>query len=217
MNYGELLLDSKWRLRRYAILTRDNFTCMHCKNQSIIEHSNRGEIVELRKKRHWIDEADNLPIRKLYDIGIRYLAEKHNINLFTYGVLSHDRFKYYDLYFEFDSKDSNRLVINLLTESVEGSIDVIHIRGLHVHHKYYQKNKLPWDYPDNALVTLCWLCHKKLHAKEKIKILDEQGEEVGTYTCCFRCGGSGYFPEYNHVEGGICFRCRGAKYEELII
>jgi hypothetical protein len=27
---------------------------------------------------------------------------------------------------------------------------------------------------------------------------------------CSRCGGSGYLPQYSHVEGGVCFRCGGA-------
>jgi DnaJ-class molecular chaperone len=26
---------------------------------------------------------------------------------------------------------------------------------------------------------------------------------------CPRCNGSGYLPQYGHVENGICFRCRG--------
>jgi hypothetical protein len=26
---------------------------------------------------------------------------------------------------------------------------------------------------------------------------------------CNRCGGSGRLPQYNHVENGICFKCRG--------
>lgn len=28
-------------------------------------------------------------------------------------------------------------------------------------------------------------------------------------TPCPRCGGSGYIPRFKHVEGGICFRCKG--------
>ena len=27
---------------------------------------------------------------------------------------------------------------------------------------------------------------------------------------CSRCGGTGYLPEYNHVEGGVCFACGGS-------
>ncbi len=31
---------------------------------------------------------------------------------------------------------------------------------LHVHHRYYVKGRKPWEYPDEALVTLCASCHK---------------------------------------------------------
>lgn len=32
-------------------------------------------------------------------------------------------------------------------------------KTLHVHHRYYLENKEPWEYPDEALVTLCEECH----------------------------------------------------------
>lgn len=48
------------------------------------------------------------------------------------------------------------------------------IHDLQVHHKYYNKypnEKMadPWDYPDNALITLCDNCHIKYHNKYKVK------------------------------------------------
>jgi len=30
---------------------------------------------------------------------------------------------------------------------------------LAIHHRWYDKGREPWDYPDNALVTLCESCH----------------------------------------------------------
>jgi hypothetical protein len=30
---------------------------------------------------------------------------------------------------------------------------------LEVHHAYYDLTKMPWDYPDNSLLTLCHDCH----------------------------------------------------------
>lgn len=30
---------------------------------------------------------------------------------------------------------------------------------LHVHHRYYKKNKELWDYPNSALMCLCESCH----------------------------------------------------------
>jgi len=34
----------------------------------------------------------------------------------------------------------------------------------HVHHKYYVDGNDIWDYPDDALATLCPSCHKQEHA-----------------------------------------------------
>lgn len=31
---------------------------------------------------------------------------------------------------------------------------------LNVHHCYYEKGLMPWDYPDESLVTLCEECHE---------------------------------------------------------
>lgn len=33
--------------------------------------------------------------------------------------------------------------------------------NLQVHHKYYIDGAMPWEYPDEALITLCELCHEK--------------------------------------------------------
>ena len=34
---------------------------------------------------------------------------------------------------------------------------------LQVHHLYYKSDKEPWDYPDDAFITLCKTCHEKEH------------------------------------------------------
>ena len=26
--------------------------------------------------------------------------------------------------------------------------------------------------------------------------------------CCSRCSGTGYLPQYNHIQAGVCFKCR---------
>jgi hypothetical protein len=32
-------------------------------------------------------------------------------------------------------------------------------RPLHVHHKWYESKRMPWDYPGEVYLTLCDLCH----------------------------------------------------------
>ena len=36
-------------------------------------------------------------------------------------------------------------------------------KQLHVHHRYYGKNKKVWEYDDDTLTTLCEECHKYEH------------------------------------------------------
>lgn len=88
----------------------------------------------------------------------------------------------------------------------------IFAKDLHVHHTYYQIDKLPWQYPDESLQTLCRSCHEKVHDEELIPVRDANGVKIGNYKPCTRCNGAGGFPEYKNVENGICFQCRGDKY-----
>ena len=41
--------------------------------------------------------------------------------------------------------------------------------NLHGHHIKYIKNRLPWDYPDHLIITLCENCHKNKHGKDDKK------------------------------------------------
>lgn len=57
---------------------------------------------------------------------------------------------------------------------------------LHVHHKYYKINTGPWDYPDDALITLCDNCHRQTHYqlnsgldKSRLAYIKKLGEEMG--------------------------------------
>lgn len=76
----------------------------------------------------------------------------------------------------------------------------------------------PWEYKDSELMTLCEDCHSAYHARYEVPVYRlEDGNLVQVnYTPCSRCGGAGWFPEYRHVQGGVCFRCLGAKYDECI-
>ena len=83
------------------------------------------------------------------------------------------------------------------------------LKGLNVHHNYYIEGHKPWEYEDEALVTLCEDCHKKRHEKAQTPIYSSLRAVIGYGTVCPRCGGSGYLPQYSHVEHGICFQCYG--------
>jgi len=81
--------------------------------------------------------------------------------------------------------------------------------GLQVHHTYYIIGKEPWEYPEHSLVTLCPDCHKKIHQNNQIPIYSSTTEFMGNATVCGKCEGQGFLPEFEHIEEGICFDCRG--------
>ncbi|MCP9757033.1 hypothetical protein EGI26_17880 [Lacihabitans sp. CCS-44] len=110
----------------------------------------------------------------------------------------------------------NKYEVEFVKACDEIEIKWLVCKNLHIHHKYYQTGKQPWEYPNEALTTLCWDCHEDLHKNEKIPHLDINGKIIGTLTPCSRCFGAGYFPEYNHVQNGVCFECSGAKYKNFI-
>ena len=90
--------------------------------------------------------------------------------------------------------------------------------ALQVHHLHYIYGLDPWEYKDSELVTLCESCHSKVHSRCEVPVYRLEGDDLVEVhlTPCSRCGGAGWFPEYKHVQGGVCFRCHGAKYDELI-
>jgi 5-methylcytosine-specific restriction endonuclease McrA len=90
---------------------------------------------------------------------------------------------------------------------------------LHVHHKFYIEDKLPWEYDDKDLMTYCNWCHYDFHEKNVIKFykqeVDNNLTEV-TYIPCKRCHGAGCFPQYRHVENGIFFELKAIGRQVLI-
>jgi Leu/Phe-tRNA-protein transferase len=52
---------------------------------------------------------------------------------------------------------------------------------LHVHHKYYESGKEPWDYDERALLTLCESCHhvETINSKTAMSNLSESLKRSG--------------------------------------
>lgn len=93
-----------------------------------------------------------------------------------------------------------------------------YVLTLNVHHRYYIYNAKAWEYNDDCLVSLCSLCHERVHRLTTpiCYYIYENSFLPMNLTPCNRCHGAGHFREYKHIENGICFRCRGKRYEELI-
>jgi hypothetical protein len=89
---------------------------------------------------------------------------------------------------------------------------------IQVHHKYYVSGKLPWEYDREVLITVCRDCHVKIHSEEKIFIYtDDSLTAYRQVSNCSVCTGTGYRPEYDYYQNGICFHCDGRGYIDDII
>jgi 5-methylcytosine-specific restriction endonuclease McrA len=226
MSYKELLEDELWLLKRKEILSRDKNCCQNCQNEQVLEGTSRGLVVNIKLLDNHVLAIFNASDKRFRPHTPKYLLEysdndgclrKTNIYLFEWlnnEIL--DSLKGVPIYYSLEPSNDGDLKLAIraiLKDNSESSY--LHINNLHVHHKYYQEGKLPWEYPDSALVTLCWKCHENLHQNESVPYLNKEGKQTKILTPCFRCYGAGYFPEFYHVQNGICFRCEGAKYEQL--
>jgi 5-methylcytosine-specific restriction endonuclease McrA len=168
-------------------------------------------------------------IRKMLVIESAEYIKKHKDLMTNYFISKNQRFKWSlailnepNQFEEFDTINDIQQLLDKYPIKYIDTLDNLknyvwlYSKGLNVHHTYYKKGLLPWEYPDNSLETYCEPCHKNLHANKTIPIIDDNNEEVGWLTPCPKCGGAGEFPKYSHVEYGICFDCRGAKYLEFI-
>lgn len=83
----------------------------------------------------------------------------------------------------------------------------------HVHHEYYIRSMMPWQVPNDCLVTLCEICHDKRHKDEEIPWYDLlEGKLTFILPNCDKCKGRGHISQYKHIQNGKCFKCWGKGY-----
>ncbi len=119
----------------------------------------------------------------------------------------------YSMPYMIDHVPYERIIFNITLGNrlifIRFSLYSFHLKGLNIHHTYYTRECKPWEYENDSLVTLCEDCHKKRHENTGIPLYDQEKRFISNLIPCDRCGGSGYLPQYNHVEHGICFKCNG--------
>jgi hypothetical protein len=234
--YKELLLDFNWRHKRNEVVIRDRLICKNCNNNNLLHNYEITQGMKLLQGRGNTSMYILLGRGAMRNNETRYRIYLHDDYSYwqdgikpTYLLFYHERLE------QLPNTNilkpvavrkmeaSERVIFNdipvlkLPLKELNPSLTWIFNSTLHVHHKYYQDGKKPWQYPNEALITLCWSCHQKEHKEKKIKWLDIHGNEIGQLTPCGRCCGTGELPEYYYVENGICFECRGARYKEFIV
>lgn len=239
--YEKKLQRQEWMNKRHLILFRDKFACTNCKNDVIAKSSETGVYLSHEMKSQTMVSFIRGEKNKIIPVvRTKYLltyktkdGEFISEDVYSYNHLESSGFNWRVVFYNRIEKGKTNQdkqynsKITLIRTKINGVVREDYVNNLQVHHKYYQENLEPWDYPDNAYQTLCWNCHLALHENELVPYLDEFGnrkqcvdiagrKQDMSLTRCQRCLGAGYLPQYHYVEGGICFRCRGARYEEFI-
>lgn len=234
MTYEQQLNTNYWKAKRSKILERDGFKCVKCQNKTLLDRFRislhavgtyaNGLVVYIiydkekkcpyRCKTHYNRTfLDKLTSLKGNNKSV--LALTGGTGIFTYLISTlviPEKIDYQHLDIqEKQTKQEKYIEQHFHTE--RDKFIWVDTKGLHIHHKYYQIGKLAWEYPNEALVTYCWECHEELHKNNSIEVLDAEGKYVGDKLLCTRCFGAGIFPEYSHIQNGICFRCNGSRME----
>jgi 5-methylcytosine-specific restriction endonuclease McrA len=238
--YAEWLSDVNWQSKRAKIIAHSAHKCSYCLNKALLENLHVGSLYRINNDINVPSKFLIEDIKDGYRLYIKSFITKNIINVVP--IYKYKKLEKEYSYFVFYSIEERNVVaisknmcdryildqeLKLLSNPSQSNIQIFlnekflkevnwdYMRGLHVHHKYYQENKKPWEYPENATITVCKHCHQFLHETEKIPFLDKNGRPISLLTPCIRCNGTGEIYEYKHIESGICFRCRGAKYDEL--
>lgn len=231
MTYKEKLISPKWREKRLKILERDSFKCRECENKRIVDNSLSSTVKNLN-----LIDSHFTALANKSDPRFRQDRPKYRITFSTESNKELSTNIYLKGWEKEKEKDSILgMPVHYLIETIinpktgekkkeviitgiekKNNTDWFYVGNLHVHHTYYQDGKEPWQYPDDSLCTLCWDCHELLHRNKEVPVLNYEGKRIDSLAPCRRCSGAGYFPQYQHIENGICFRCRGAKYEKFI-
>lgn len=189
--YTFQLATKEWQAIREKVFERDNSTCQICK-----------------KGNPYMKYKGEFNYHKVRE------ATKEEINLFKENLkqlMSEKEAKY--------SKESRLYKIYRKQRRGISNPFVDDWLDLHVHHKYYIKNTLAWDYELDSLTTLCATCHADFHINNNISIFNYKPNfdlplesQLSIIKDCSRCNGLKIIEQYKHIEAGICFSCRGTGY-----
>jgi len=199
ISYNELLWCEEWRLKRKEILKRDSFVCQNCKKRE----TKTLEFDELLA----ILGTNNL--RQNWKIVGNNRIKTEIVRSGDYWFIPETAFKKFNAYVGCKHLKTPSGWILIIAEKSY---------SLNVHHKKYIFNILPWENYNNDFETFCIWCHLEIHNTEEIKCYNLINDRLipAKMTPCLRCFGKGKLPQYEHIENGICFRCLGKRFEELI-
>ena len=186
--YEDKLQSFEWQQKRFEIFLNNDFKCAECKRFATF-----SMVMGLGENQ-----------TKHYDIGEFYNPYSNARDITWNGIKSALLF-------------FNSLKIPFITLPNFSYQRLTNTKiTLDLHHKYYIKNRRPWEYDDDCFSPMCRECHVKIHAKQEIPIYDDASlkrlDDNSEVCLCSRCSGEGYISRFKHVQNGICFKCWGDGY-----
>lgn len=118
--------------------------------------------------------TDDAPYRRYIQVKHSHVNES-GIPTQTSGLASMTHGSYGALLFRPEWKLKR---MEILTRDMHRCIHCKCDKTLQVHHRQYhfivsqQQFKLPWEYPNHLLITLCESCHNRGHSKYKVPIIN---------------------------------------------
>ena len=207
MTYREQLNRPEWAAKRQEILQRDGHKCTSC----------RAEKSEYDGWNIIFKNADFDELAQYgYCVVLNENSDYNHIMLFGKRVgefipfLSKIREPFSIKNVRFSAREWRNSIPHLVSYYY-GDSDSARLGQLNIHHRFYISGNLAWQYENDALVTLCYDCHKVVHQNQQIEIkaADLNTAKSRYAKNCVKCEGTGYLPEFSHVYKGICFPCDG--------
>lgn len=205
MKYKEQLQQPEWFAKRNEILKRDGDKCTCCGAEKS-EYTGwtvsfeEASYQELSKKGYQLlikSDYDNLLSLCGMDAAkvdfVSKIREPFNLNNLRFSER-----QWYD--------KRPRLVFYYSGESTN-----YRLGQLNIHHKYYISGKRAWEYDNDVLTTLCYDCHKEVHKKDIVEVRAAANSYTKSRFAknCEKCEGTGYLPEFSHIDNGVCYPCDG--------
>jgi hypothetical protein len=211
MTYQDQLKAPEWKAKRLTILERDNYRCTCCncertKFLGLLRNFGIKTLDELKLDGYAVfgvhENKGVLMAKNNFLITATYIGDQsneiilENLNFAMQWKEAGPKFP--------NSKGFGEIICFSEIISKEQKFP-----DLNIHHKYYIIGKNAWEYQDDALLTLCSKCHQLEHENNKILVYAQSGDIMYIAENCNKCGGSGYLPEFDYFQSGICFSCNG--------
>lgn len=200
--YQESLRDPEWNIMRDRIFKRDKYQCLNCYNNGFLKdnkHTHKlqiqiGKILKVKEGVNVLkmfNKGDDRFYRYLYYVEFKEQEGNKKskseilspVSLDTTEIESFKGLEVFHFnvsgYFINTNTYEEKIIFRIINPKLIDSKRLFYIRKLRLHHNYYIQGNKPWEYPDEALKTLCDSCHDHFHQNNSVLIKNREGSVIG--------------------------------------